>query len=253
MGWGSKPCLRPFATMLQAFTTTLPLTGCLLAGNNPDPALDIPAAYDGFSHRSAAAEAALPPLDWWRAFRSPELTAVIEEARRSNLDIAAAIARIVQADAQARITGAVLLPTVDFTSSASHARSSQTITSGASGGFGRSERDDLSAALSASYEIDFWARTVRRCARPRKARLRAAMTVKSSRSAPWFLPPTRIFNCWPRRTGSASPAIICKARAGFSIWSEHGAPLARPLISPSPSSKARWLICARPFRRSSKP
>ena len=48
----------------------------------------------------------LPQLDWWRQFRSRELTAIIEEARDANLDIAAAIARIVQADAQARITGA---------------------------------------------------------------------------------------------------------------------------------------------------
>lgn len=152
--------------MLQAFTTALPLTGCLLAGNDPDPALDVPAAYDGFSRRPAVAEAALPPLDWWREFRSHELTAIVEEARNSNLDIAAAVARIVQADAQARITGAALLPTVDFNGSASHSRSSQTVTGGASGGIGRSERDDLSAALSASYEIDFWGKN--------RAALRAA-------------------------------------------------------------------------------
>ena len=88
----------------------LPLGGCLLTGERPDPALDIPPSYTGSSPKPAAAEAALPPLDWWTKFHSRELTALIEEARSANLDIAAAIARIVQADAQARITGAALLP-----------------------------------------------------------------------------------------------------------------------------------------------
>ena len=48
------------------------------------------------------AEAALPPLDWWRGFRLKELTEIIEAAGAANLDIAAAVARIVQADAQAQ-------------------------------------------------------------------------------------------------------------------------------------------------------
>ncbi len=53
----------------------------------------------------------LPTLDWWRGFGSPELTALMEEAQRVNLDIAAAVARFKQADALARQAGAALLPT----------------------------------------------------------------------------------------------------------------------------------------------
>ena len=62
----------------------------------------------------AMPDAALPSSLWWRGFRSKELTDLIEEALTSNLDIAAAVARIVQADAQARIAGAPLLPTIDL-------------------------------------------------------------------------------------------------------------------------------------------
>jgi hypothetical protein len=51
-------------------------------------------------------------LNWWRGFGSKELSGVIEQARSSNLDKAMAVARIVQADAQSRITGAALLPSV---------------------------------------------------------------------------------------------------------------------------------------------
>ena len=53
-------------------------------------------------------------LDWWHGFRSRELTEIIDNANVANLDIAAAVARIVQADAQSRIAGAALLPQVDL-------------------------------------------------------------------------------------------------------------------------------------------
>ncbi len=121
----------------------LPLGGCLLT-DKPEPGLDIPQAYDRASKNPVVAEAALPTLDWWHGFRSRELTEIIEEARAANLDIAAAVARIVQADAQARIAGAPLLPVVEFNGSATRSHFSETNTR------------TVSATLNASYEIDFW-------------------------------------------------------------------------------------------------
>src|SRR4029079_10555823 len=131
--------------------------GCLLTGDKPDPAIDIPPYYSYGPRKPVAAEAAVPPIDWWRNFRSRELTEVIEAAREGNLDIAAAIARIVQADANARITGAALLPIVDLNCSATRIRTSRaTSVGGTTGSLGGSERDLLSTSLTASYEIDFW-------------------------------------------------------------------------------------------------
>src|SRR5258705_6740659 len=63
-----------------------------------------------------------PPLDWWRGFRSSELTKLIEEAQTANFDIAAAMGRIIQADAQSKIAGAPLLPSAEFDASATRAR-----------------------------------------------------------------------------------------------------------------------------------
>ncbi|MGH6664224.1 MAG: efflux transporter outer membrane subunit [Pseudolabrys sp.] len=151
--------------MLQGFCLMLPLGGCLLSGDKPDPGLDIPQAYERGPKNPAIAEAAVRSLDWWRGFHSKELTGLIEEARAANLDIAAAVAQIVQADAQARVAGAPLLPTVAANGSATHSRSSQSLGSGLSTG-GPSERNDLTASLSASYEIDFWGKN--------RAALRAA-------------------------------------------------------------------------------
>jgi outer membrane protein, multidrug efflux system len=56
-----------------------------------------------------AAESARPSLDWWRCFRSAELTAPMEQAQAANFDIAVAVAQIKQADVKARIAGAPLL------------------------------------------------------------------------------------------------------------------------------------------------
>ncbi|HEX9461392.1 MAG TPA: efflux transporter outer membrane subunit [Alphaproteobacteria bacterium] len=126
---------------------TLPLDGCVLSGDKPEPGLDIPQAYSAGPKNPKAAEAALPSLDWWRAFGSRELTEIIEEARDANLDIAAAVARIVQADANARIGGAALLPAVGLNAAAAHARFSQS-----RGG----EQSNFLASLTAGYEVDFW-------------------------------------------------------------------------------------------------
>jgi NodT family efflux transporter outer membrane factor (OMF) lipoprotein len=160
--------------MLSTCTLTLPVAGCLLSGDLPEPNLVVPASYDHGPKSPIAAQKALPSLDWWTKFRSRELTALIEEARESNLDIAAAIARIVQADAQARITGAALLPFITANGDATHTQASKTTTKASAANLGantyRSGGDivtnNLQATLSASYEIDFWGKN--------RAALRAA-------------------------------------------------------------------------------
>lgn len=156
--WGAKTGGRPFLTMLQGLCLMLPLGGCLLT-DKPEPGLDIPQAYDRGPKNPELAEAALPPLDWWRGFRSRELTEIIEQARSANLDIAAAVARIVQADAQSRMAGAPLLPSVNLNGNAARSQASKTTGLGNGMPFddkGFSVSNTLTASLTASYEIDFW-------------------------------------------------------------------------------------------------
>jgi NodT family efflux transporter outer membrane factor (OMF) lipoprotein len=129
------------------------LSGCLLDAEKPDLKLDVPDAY--VTARKGP-EAAQPPLDWWRRFRSHELTVLMEEAQTANLDIAAAVARIRQADAAARIANAALLPTIDFNSSATRERLATATGGGGSGG--SSARSLYNINLTASYTLDFWGR-----------------------------------------------------------------------------------------------
>src|SRR3954470_9377602 len=131
--------LRPFFVAFVGLCLVQMLSGCISA-ERPDLAPDIPPKYGAGNGESAP-----PALDWWRGFRSLELTNLIEEAQAANLDIAAAIGRIMQADAQAKIIGAPLLPEVDFVGFAERFKTS-----------GAPERNLFHAALNASYEIDFW-------------------------------------------------------------------------------------------------
>ncbi|RAI27575.1 RND transporter [Rhodoplanes serenus] len=124
------------------------LAGCFVDTEKPELALDVPGRY---VEGRGTAEVG-PALDWWRGFRSGELTRLMEEAQTSNLDIAAAVARIMQADAQARVAGSLLLPALSGAGSATRTRSA-----GAASGSGIStERSLYSTSLSASYELDFW-------------------------------------------------------------------------------------------------
>ena len=144
--------LKGWARLLATLGLVASSAGCILTRDLPDPALDVPDGYK--AARLTTAQDAPPTLDWWRGFRSSELTVLMEEAQTVNLDIAAATARLRQADAQARITGAPLLPGLSGAGSETYSRTSGSNSSGLSNG-GR-EVVNYSASLSASYELDFW-------------------------------------------------------------------------------------------------
>jgi NodT family efflux transporter outer membrane factor (OMF) lipoprotein len=129
------------------------LSGCMLTAEPPTGSVvDVPPNYRASSGKPSAAR---PAPDWWRGFRSRELTVLVERAQLANLDIAAAVARIEQADASTRIAGAPLLPLISSDFSATRSGT------GADGG-----KSSYSAVLNASYEIDFWGKN--------RAALRAA-------------------------------------------------------------------------------
>lgn len=145
----------PSPAICVAFAIAAASSGCILKADLPDPALDIPAAYKS---ATSAADALPPALDWWRGFRSRELTVLMEEAQTVNLDIAAATARIRQADALAQQAGAALLPTVVGDASVTRSRSSRSNTSTTVVSAIRGDTTTYSTSLSASYEIDFWSK-----------------------------------------------------------------------------------------------
>ena len=148
------------ASALAALLLGPGLSGCILGSEKPELGLEVPATYREGGHH--APDAAVPALDWWRGFRSSELTKLMEAAQIYNLDIAVAIAQIIQADAQVGVSGAPLLPSVTGTGTAenehfgsSSARQSSSGLGGGSSG-GASTFNSFNVGLTASYMLDFW-------------------------------------------------------------------------------------------------
>jgi multidrug efflux system outer membrane protein len=148
-GFGGKAHI---ADLFCVFLLAPILSGCILGTERPELNLDIPSGYREGSSR--APDAAVPALDWWRGFRSKELTGLLEDAQTANLDIAVAVAQIVQADAQVGVSGAPLLPTVTGTATAERIRDAASSIGGVSSSPTTFSQYNL--GLTASYMVDFW-------------------------------------------------------------------------------------------------
>jgi outer membrane protein, multidrug efflux system len=143
------------ASALSMLVLAPGLSGCILGSERPDLNLEIPATYREESRASRnAPDTSVPAADWWRGFRSSELTALMEAAQIYNLDIAVAVAQIIQADAQVGISGAPLLPSLTGTATAERIRNAASSTGGFS--TGPTTFNQFNMGLTASYMVDFW-------------------------------------------------------------------------------------------------
>lgn len=128
---------KPLLTLLAS---AILLSGCSLAPTFAEPELQLPAHWG----QPVEGRQALTS-EWWKLFGSSELDRLMLQAQDGNLDLATAMSRVRQADIQARIAGASLLP-------------------GLSGNLGGTRSDNegasgssrYNAGLSASYELDVW-------------------------------------------------------------------------------------------------
>src|ERR1700748_3818213 len=102
-----------FGLSLAGSATAL-LIGCSVGPAYKRPDIAAPAQWHETAASGGVAEAVWPAADWGHGFGSAELDELIPEAQRNNDDLAAAVARVQEADAQARIAGAALLPSLDL-------------------------------------------------------------------------------------------------------------------------------------------
>jgi len=181
MKW--QPFGRSARTVLGCLCAGAVLAGCSVGSAYKRPDIAPPAQW----HESAAAASSVwPDADWWQGFGSAKLDELIAEAQRNNDDLAGAIARVQEADAQARIAGAALLPSLDLGATATRERAQVT-------GAGPRVFNVFNPELSASYELDFWGknRALRDAARAAAVASRydqqtVALTVVSSVATTYF-------------------------------------------------------------------
>ncbi|MGO9934204.1 MAG: efflux transporter outer membrane subunit [Steroidobacteraceae bacterium] len=141
------------------------LAACSVGPAYKKPDIALPAQWHDVAPNEGAA--VWPTPDWWHNFGSPKLDELITQAQQSNDDIGVAIARVQEADAQARIAGAPLLPSLGLGAGATRERAPVS-------GIGPQVYNVFNPELTASYELDFWGKN-------RAARAAARATAVASR------------------------------------------------------------------------
>lgn len=138
---------------LSLLTLCLLLSACADNAPRPDSGIVAPAAWQS----PHTAQALRDNAQWWTRFGSPQLDRLIEQARAGSFDLAAAVARVRQAQAGTVIAGGSQLPEVKGAANANR----QKLLRG--NGYNQLDVDDsnkavdyFDASLTASYEIDFW-------------------------------------------------------------------------------------------------
>lgn len=138
--------------MRRIASFVLPAVVLLAACASPEPrqsiaALELPTLPQRWHNTPVLASIT---RDWWRAFGSDELSALVQAAQAQSHDVTTAVARVRQAEASARMAGAALLPVVTASVGASR--------KGRLGGHSNEEGNSFGPSLSASYEVDLWGR-----------------------------------------------------------------------------------------------
>jgi outer membrane protein, multidrug efflux system len=129
---------------LVSIFLALTIVGCATTSPVLEPQVAAAPAWNEASRSDASA----PTATWWDAFGSSELQSLVDEALRGSPDLAIAIERVRQAEAQVGIAGASLFPSLNlgFGTSAAASRTD-----------GRTSKNEGSGTtLSASYEVDLW-------------------------------------------------------------------------------------------------
>lgn len=178
---------------LPALCLALVTAGCSMVPEFSLPDGVVPAAWRNEAPSAPETTAITPPAAWWTSFRSPELDRLTALALERNRDLGAAVARVVQAEAQARIAGAPLLPSLGATGQGQVGQQAQrTATTSTRTTSGRTTRS-YQGALTASYELDVWGAN-RAAAESAGAALQSsqysrdtvALTLTASVATTWF-------------------------------------------------------------------
>ena len=162
----------PNLNKILMFSICLSLISCKTVG--PDykrTEVNLPNTYSEEDSNKSASNDSLK--QWWTHYQDTKLNALVEASLKNNTNIALAIARIEEADANVREVGASLLPQVNVSADASRSKVTEL---GAFPTFGGAVRNNYSFGLNTAYEIDFWGKI-------RRAKESATANAQASRFA----------------------------------------------------------------------
>ncbi len=138
---------------LSLLSVCVLLSACASPTEPLDSGIVAPSTWQSPNTRAAAEHR----QQWWTTFGSAELDRLIAQAQLGSHDLAAAVARVRQAQASAVVAGGPLLPQVQAGFNASREKLLR------GNGYSQLDADSSNKAvdyfdtsLSASYEVDFW-------------------------------------------------------------------------------------------------
>jgi NodT family efflux transporter outer membrane factor (OMF) lipoprotein len=192
------------------------LAGCSVGPDYHRPQLDIPTAYTSpkLVPRPGQSAQAVQSA-WWHDFNAPELNRLIAIAEQASPDLAAATARVVQADQAARVAGSPLLPGItgslgqDWQRTGSAASGTSSLTAlipGLHNNGHYTETRTYSATLNASYEVDFWGKN-RDAFRAAEA---AALASRFDRQTVWLTTASSIATTYFQAIGYRDRLVIAR-------------------------------------------
>lgn len=150
------------------------LTACNVGPNYSRPGVSSPSVF----RFSGKAEASMGDLDWRSVYKDPVLRDLIAEALAGNLDLQAAAARVLQAQANLAIVRSQFLPTVGAAYDFNKTEISRTLTLNNldfSVGFDI-QQNNVGVSLL-QYEADFWGK-IRRASESARAKLFASQEAR---------------------------------------------------------------------------
>ncbi|WP_455807805.1 efflux transporter outer membrane subunit [Pseudomonas koreensis] len=136
---------------LCVLTACLLLSACQTPAPPPDSGIQPPASW-AFAANAAAQRS---DIRWWQQFGSPQLNRLIEQASLDSHEVAAAMARVRQAQASAIIGGAPLVPELAFDLRGERNRFLRNSDRKANPS-DDNNTNNFTSDLTASYEVDFW-------------------------------------------------------------------------------------------------
>lgn len=157
------------------------LCGCAVGPDYERPDVGAPEAFRRASSdtNAPAGTNSFADLGWWEAFEDAQLTAYITEALTNNFDLKIAAARVLQAEAQARITRSQFFPTLNAGGDYVTSRVSENGPSSLPPGYDTQQAYGNALLSMPAYEVDLWGR-IRRANEGARARLLA--TVEAERT-----------------------------------------------------------------------
>jgi len=161
--FNSIKSLSAIAAWFSSLLAVVVLTGCTMGPNYKRPVLETPGTYRtaATDSRDLAQTNSLADLRWWQVVNDLQLQAYITEALTNSWDIKIAAARVLQAEALARVTRSQFYPTVSVGGEWNSVRVSENGTTPLPAGLDPEQEFSSVYGTMASYELDLWGRVRR--------------------------------------------------------------------------------------------